>query len=156
MGEIIPEPTKMILTLILNVIAVREGGAAEPASPRAIVDVAVSRKQKTCTLVAGELALSGTHAHTTVRPARLSKLKGRACPVVEDVLTRVKEVRFTFPRQLEEPFPVENGNDSAPASYSPVTGNRLDLQTLNGRANVVGDDVERGGLGGMVAEDVFR
>ena len=120
MGGNFPEPPKVILTLVLKVTADGQGGAAEPASPRLLVDVAVSRRQKTGALVAGELALSGTHTHTAVRPACLSKLQGRAGPVVEDVLTRAKEVRFTFPRRPEEVSPVcfvENGDDSVPASY---------------------------------------
>ena len=70
-----------------------------------VADTAVSRRQKTCTLVAGELALSGTHAHTAVHPVRLQQLQGRAGPAVEDVLARVKEVRITFPRRPQEAFP---------------------------------------------------
>ena len=111
---------KVLLTLVPEVGADRQGGAAEPTSPRFTVDVAVSRRRKTDALVADELALSGTHAHTTVRPVGPAKLQGRTGPVVEDLLVRVKEVRFTFLRRPQEAFPVcfvENGDDSAPASY---------------------------------------
>ena len=159
-AECFSEPPKTILTLVPKVSADRQGGAAEPASPRFLVDVAVSRRQKTGALFAGELALSGTHAHTAVRTVRLLKLQGRAGPVAkEDVLTGVKEVRLTFPRRPKEAFPVcfvENSDDSAPASYKPVAGNIVDLQTLSGHGNVVGSDVEGWGSGGMVVEDVLR
>ena len=67
----------------------RQGPAAELAGPSLQVDVAVSRRQKTGALVAGELALSGAHARTVVRPINLSKLQGRAGPVVEDASARV-------------------------------------------------------------------
>ena len=107
-----------MLTPVPEVSANRQGSAAEPTNPRLLVGVAVSRRQRTGALVAGELRLSGTPAHTVVRGVRLSKLQARAGPVVEDVLTRVKKVRFTFPRRPEEAFPgrfVENDYDSAPA-----------------------------------------
>ena len=64
----------MSLTLVPKVSAARQGGAAEPASPRSLVDVAVSRRQKTGALVAGEFASSGTHAHTAVRPVRCAEV----------------------------------------------------------------------------------
>ena len=148
----------MILTLVPEVGADRQDGAADPRSPRLLVDVAASRRQKIGALVAGELALSGTHAHTAVRPVRLSKLQGRTGPVVEDVLARVKEVRFTFPRRPEKAFParfVENGDDFAPASYG-LVGNIVDLQTLNGHENVVGGDVEGVEFGGVDVDNVLR
>ena len=62
-----------------------------------VIDVAISGRQETGTLGAGEFALSGTHAHATVHPVCLSKLQGRARPVFEDVLASVEEVRFAFP-----------------------------------------------------------
>ena len=79
----------MNLTLVPEVGADRQDGSVETASPRLLVDVAVSRRQKTGALVAGELALSGAHARTVVRPINLSKLQGRAGPVVEDASARV-------------------------------------------------------------------
>ena len=69
----LPEPPKTILTHATDVGADRQGGAAEPASPRMMVDVAVSGRQETGALVAGELALSGTHTHRAVRPVRRSE-----------------------------------------------------------------------------------
>ena len=59
-------PLKMTLTLVPEVGADRQDGAAKPASQRLLVDVAVSRRQKTGALVASELTLSGIYAHTTV------------------------------------------------------------------------------------------
>ena len=61
----------------------------ESAGPRLVIDAAVSGRQGMGALVAGELALRGTHAHTAVHPVRLSKCQGRAGPVFEDVLTSV-------------------------------------------------------------------
>ena len=98
-----------------------------------MIDVAIPWRQETGALVAGELALSGTYAHTAVHPVSLSKLHGRAGSVFEDVLARVEEVRFAFPGWPQEAFAVcfvENGDASAPASYEPVAGNLVDFQTL--------------------------
>ena len=123
-----------------------------------MIDVAVSGKQETGALVAGKLALSGTHAHTAVQLVRLSKLQGRAGPVLEDVLARVEEVRFAFPGWPQEAFSmcfVTNGDGSAPASYGPVAGNLVDLQTLDRHRDVVCGDVEGGGFGGVVVEDLL-
>ena len=117
------EPSKMILTLVPEVGANGQDSVTESAGPRLVVDVAVSGRQETGTLVADELALSVSRAHTAVHPVRLSKLQRRAGPVFEDVLTSVEEVRFTFPGWPREAFPVcfvENGDGSAPPSYGPV------------------------------------
>ena len=76
------EPPQVILTLAPNVDAVRQDDAAASASPCSLVNVGLSRRQKTGALVAHEFALSGTHAHTVVRPVRLPKLKGRAGPTL--------------------------------------------------------------------------
>ena len=57
-----------------------------------VIDLAVSGRQETVAFVAGELALSGTHAHVTVHPVSLSELLGRAGPIFEDVLASVEEV----------------------------------------------------------------
>ena len=91
------EPSKMILTLVPEVGANGQDSVTESAGPRLVVDVAVSGRQETGTLVADELALIVSRAHTAVHPVRLSKLQRRAGPVFEDVLTSVEEVRFTFP-----------------------------------------------------------
>ena len=50
---------------------------------------------------------------------------------------------------------VENGDGSAPASYGPVARDLFDLQTLDGRGDVVCGDVKGGGFGGVVVEDVL-
>ena len=76
----ISEPPKMILTLVAEVGADEQDGATESAGPRLVIDVAVPGRQETGTIVAGELVLSGTYAHTAVHPVRLSKLQGRAGP----------------------------------------------------------------------------
>lgn len=88
--------------------------------PRLLVDVAQSSMQKTSALVAGELMLSGSHVNVAVLPVCLCKLQGRASPTVKDVLTRVKKIQLTFPRRLEDAFPLrllKNGDDSAPVLY---------------------------------------
>ena len=54
------------------------------------IDAAVSGRQETGTHVAGEHALSGTHAYTAVNPARLSDFQGHAGPVFEDMLASVE------------------------------------------------------------------
>ena len=98
----------------------------------------------------GEFALSDTRAHTAPHPVRLSKLQERAGSVFEDVLARVKEVRFAFSGQPQEAFLlcfVEHGDDSAPASYRPATGNLVDLQTFDGHGDAVCVDCEKGGIG---------
>ena len=123
-----------------------------------VIDVAVFERQETGALVAGELALSGTHAHTAVHPVRRSKLEGRAGPVLEDVLTRVTGVRFAFPGWPQEAPPgcfVENGDRSAPASYGPVARNLVDFQALDGHGDAVCGDMKRGGGCGVVVEDVL-
>ena len=123
-----------------------------------MIDVAIPWRQETGALVAGELALSGTYAHTAVHPVSLSKLHGRAGSVFEDVLARVEEVRFSFPGGPQEAFPVRfvgNGHRFAPASCGPVAGNLIELQTLDGHGDVVCGDVEGGGFGGVVAEDIL-
>ena len=135
----------MILTLVPEVGADGQDNATESAGPRLVIDVAVFERQETGALVAGELALSGTHAHTAVHPVRRSKLEGRAGPVLEDVLTRVTGVRFAFPGWPQEAPPgcfVENDDDSSPTSYGSVGGNLVDLQTLDGHRNVVRGDVK--------------
>ena len=122
-----------------------------------MIDVAIPWRQETGALVAGELALSGTYAHTAVHPVSLSKLHGRAGSVFEDVLARVEEVHFAFPGWPQEAFPVfflENGDGFAPASYGPIAGNLVDLQTLDGHGDVCGD-VEGWGFGGVVVGDVL-
>ena len=83
-------------------------------------------------------------------PCSAADVQRRAGPVVEDVLARIKEVRLTFPRRPQEAFPVwfvENGGDSASASYGLAAGNLVDLQTPNGHGN---GEVEGGGGGGVV------
>ena len=50
---------------------------------------------------------------------------------------------------------VENGDDEALASYGAVAGNLVNLQTLDGHGDVVCGDVEGGGFGGVVVEDVL-
>ena len=82
----------------------------------------------------------------------------RGGPVFEDVLASVEEIRSAFPGWLQEAFPVyfvENGDGSAPASNGPVAGDIVDLQTLDGHGDVVCVDVEGGGFGGVVVEDVL-
>ena len=69
-----------------------------------MIDVAVSGRQETGALVAGELALRGTHVNTAVKPVYQSTLQGRAGPVFVDVLARVKEVRLEFPGWPQEAF----------------------------------------------------
>ena len=67
------------------------------------------------------------------------------------------EVHLSFPRWLEEAFPVgfvENGYDSAPAAYRAVAGDFLDLQALDGHGNLVLGDEFRREFGGGVVEDV--
>ena len=148
----------MILTLVPEVGANGQDGAPESAGPRLVIDVAVSRRQETGGLVTGELALSGTHAHTAVHPVRLPKLQGHAGPVFEDALASVEQVRFAFPGWAQEAFPgrfVENGDGSAPASDGSVARDLVDLQTLDGHGDVVCGDVRRGGFGGAVVEDVL-
>ena len=51
---------------------------------------------------------------------------------------------------------VEDGYDPCPAAYRAVAGDFLDLQELDGHGNVVLGDVTRGGLGGVVVQDVRR
>ena len=136
----IPEPPKMILTLVPEVGADGQDGVTESAGPRWVIDVSVSGRQETGARVAGELALSGTHTHPAVHPVRLSKLQGRAGPVFEDVLASVEEVCFALPGWPQKAFPVcfvENGDGSAPALYGPVAGNLVDLQMLDGHGDVV-------------------
>ena len=143
-----PESPKMILTLVPEVGADRQDGATESAGPRAVLDVAISGRQETGAFGAGELALSSTHTHAAIHPVCLSKLQGRADPAFEDVLASVEEVRFAFPGWPQEAFPVcfvQNGDGSAPASYGPVAGNLVDLQTLDGNGGVVCGDVWKGG-----------
>ena len=88
MSGFFSEPRKMILTLVPKVSTDRQGGAAEPASPRLLVDVAVSRRQKTGALVAGELALSRAaptripYGGTPCFPVEKLQGQGRAGPVV--------------------------------------------------------------------------
>ena len=118
----------------------------------------MSGRQETGALVAAELALSRTHAHTSVHPVLLSKLQGRSSSIFEDVFASVEEVRFAFPGWPQETFPacfVENGDGSAPASYGSVAGNPVDLQTLDGHGDVVCGEVEGGGFGGVVVEDAL-
>ena len=94
-----------------------------------------------------------------VHPVRVSELQGSADLVFEDVLARVKEVRFAFPGWRQEDFPVcfvGNGDDSAPASYGPVAGSLVGLQTLDRHGNVVCDNVEGVELGGYCVSPVGR
>ena len=147
----------MILTLVPAIGTNGQDGATGSASPRFVVDVAVSARPETGALVAGELALSSTHANTAVHPVRLSNLQGRAGPIFEDLLASVEEVRFAFPRWRRRPFPVyfvEICDGCAPPSYGSVAGNLVDLQTLDGHGDVVCGDMEREGFDGVVVEDV--
>ena len=95
--------------------------------------------------------MGGTDAHATVQPICLLELKWYAAPVLEDMLSEVLEVHLSLPRWLDEALPVglvEDGDDTAPATYLPVTGDFLDLQALDGHGNVVLGDVVNGGLVG--------
>ena len=143
----ISEPPKMVLTIVREVGADGQDGATEPAGPRLVAYVAVSGRQETGALVAGELGLSGTHAHR--RYTGFSCLSCRGSPTVPyDVWARVAEVRFASPGWLQKIFPacfVENGDGSAPPSDGPVAGNLIDLQTVDGHADVVCGDVDGGG-----------
>ena len=92
------ESPNMIRSFVPEVGADRQDGAAEPASPRLPVDVAVSRTQETGALVAGETPWSGTHAHAALRSIRPPKLLGRTGPVVDDVLTRMIKYPIHVPK----------------------------------------------------------
>ena len=70
-----------------------------------------------------------------------------ADPVVEDMLTRANEARFAF--QALAMYLLGNGNASAPASYGPVAGNVVDVQALDRYGDVMFDNVEWGGGGGL-------
>ena len=88
----------------------------------------------------------------------LSKLLGRASPAFKDVLTGAKEVRFAFPRWPQKAFSVRflaGGDESTPASYGPVAGNLVDLQTLDGHGDVVFGNVDGGGID-VAVKDVVR
>ena len=151
MREKKPSPPKIILTLAPEIGADGQDGTTESAGPRLMIDAAVSGRQETGALVAGELALSSTHAHAEEHAVRLSFM-GRAGPVFKGVLARVEEVLFAFPGWLRGGFPVclvENCDGSFPASYGPVAGNLVDLLPLNGHGDVVCGDVEGGGFGGV-------
>ena len=50
---------------------------------------------------------------------------------------------------------VETIDGSAPAPYGPVAKDHVDLQTLDGHADVVCGDVKGGGFGGVAVEDVL-
>ena len=50
---------------------------------------------------------------------------------------------------------VTNGDGSAPASYGPVAGNLIDLQTLDEHGDVVFGDVKGGGFDGVFVKDVL-
>ena len=74
--------------------------------------------------------MGSTDAYATVQPIRLLELKWCAGPVPEDVLSEMLEVRLSLPRWLEEALPVslvEDGDDTAPATYRPVAGDFLDI-----------------------------
>ena len=153
MCERFSEPPKMILTLVPDVGADKQDGATESTGPPVVVDVAVSGRQETGALGAGELALVDSHVHAAVHPVCPSKLQGRAGPVFKDVLASLEEVRFAFPGWPQEAFPVcfvENGGGSAPASYGPVARDLVDVQTLDGHGDVVCGDVKGGGIRGVV------
>ena len=79
----------------------------------------------------------------------LFKLQGRAGRVFENTLASVEEVRFALSGWPQEAFPVcfvENDDGSAPAAYKPMTGNLVNLQTLEGHGAVICGDVEGRGL----------
>lgn len=73
------------------------------------------------------------------------------------MLAIVKDVRFAFPGWPHEDFSVcfvENGGDSAPASYGTVAGNLVNFQTLDRHGDVVFGGVEgAGGVGVVVVKD---
>ena len=144
-----PAPPQMILTPVPEVGADRQDSATESSDRRVVVDVPVSRRQETGALGAGELALSGTHAHKAVRSVFMCKLQGRAGPVFEDVSASVEEVRFAFrgmpPLAVHVRF-VENGDGSAPTSYGPVARDRVDVRTFDGPGDVICSDVQGGGI----------
>ena len=65
-----------------------------------------------------------------IQPIFRSELKCCADPVLKHVLSEVLEVHLSLPRWLDEALPVglvEDGDDTAPATYLPVTGDFLDL-----------------------------
>ena len=76
----------MILTLVSEAVVDRQDGATELANQRSAIDIPVPKRQETVALAPGEVALSGTHAHTAERPISLSKLQGRARPLFADCL----------------------------------------------------------------------
>ena len=130
----VPEPPTMIFILVPEAGADKQDGAADSASPHF-----------PATMRTRWYTLFGCRRSAARRPSRIK----------EDVLARIKEVRLTFPRRPQEAFPVwfvENGGDSASASYGLAAGNLVDLQTPNGRGN---GEVEGGGSCVVVA-DVLR
>ena len=70
----------MILTLVPDVGADKQDGATESTGPPVVVDVAVSGRQETGALGAGELALSGTQPHAAVHPVCLPYVSGACRP----------------------------------------------------------------------------
>ena len=86
------EPPKTIVGLVPKVSLDGESGVAEAARPSLPSDTAVVRGQETGGIVASELALRGPDAHAAVQPTRLPVLQGRAGPVLENVLSGVKEI----------------------------------------------------------------
>ena len=66
----------------------------------------------------------------TVQPIGLLELKWRARSALEDVLSEVVEGHLSLQRCLEEALPlglVEDGDNTAPATYRPVAGDFLYL-----------------------------
>ena len=133
MGGDFSEPPQTIVGLVPEVSSDGEDGVAKAARPSLLCDVALAGGQETGAPIARELALRGTDAQATVRHIRLPVSQGRVDPVliVENVLTGVKEIRFTLPGWPKKAFPaclVEDGDGSAPAADGSVAGNLFDLQ----------------------------
>ena len=123
----------MILTLVSEAVVDRQDGATELANQRSEINIPVPKRQETVALAPGEVALSGTHAHTEVHLVCLSKLQGLAGPVFGDVLASVEEIRFAFQGWPQEAFPVcfvYNRDGSPLASYGPVSYTHLTLPTI--------------------------
>ena len=145
----------MILTLIGSD---EHDGATEPAGPRLAIltynsCIREAGKERPCR---GRTSVERHPRAYSGIPGSPVEVAGARRPSIEDVLAKEEEVRFAFPGWPQKSFPVcsvENG-DFHPGLERSGGCKSCQLLRLDGYGDVICGDVEEGGFGGVVVEDV--
>ena len=95
---------------------------------------------------AGDLSNGCVNAQLLILTGVRLVLGWSSGPICEDVMSEGLKVKFSFPSGAEQSVPVrfiQNGNGTASAAYTLVSGDFGDVEQYWGCGDVIGSDVIR-------------